>query len=510
MTSKNRQKNSEKSAASSQEDGSKKSPKSSGSNGESGPAPQGPRSGSYVGLLLTAVFYIGLIGAAGFSAFYLEQVVKEIRETNAKNEESAQQSAELSGKMERVVQQVESLRSVVDGLESSLGITRVELEGSISRMKRGEVETRRVEEALQKLQNDLLRELSQGINELKEARESDFSSLERTVEERLAEVSQSITASVAEFTEAQGESQNQLADLKARLGDIEDPALIKQKLSAIVEAVAEIKSAKEAADSSADSLRDQIGTVREELQTRNQEVASLSEEVETVRTVVQETSGSLRQSLSAAEGEVKALTDKAVTLESVTEQLANAVGNVEKQVDAAAAQAQKRSDELWAKVKASEENGDALSASASDITSKVESLFVKYDVHESNIAAQADAAEKAKSDLEQELEAVKSSVEELQTNIAALGGAQTELSSKDSDLGQQVEDLDKRLAALEDNGSRMKPEQLENLRVMVAGLESKAAKLEGHDQAISALQEALQKTTQTLAALSRVPGKKGA
>ncbi|GAA6221120.1 cytoskeleton-associated protein 4 [Lates japonicus] len=510
MTAKNRHKNSssEKSAAPSQDDASKKSQKSA-SNGVSGSGPQGSRSGSCLGLVATTVFYIGLIGAAGFAAFYLQQVVEEIRQTSAKHEESARQSAELGSKMESVVQQVESLRSVVDGLESSLGITRVELEGAISRMKRGEVETRRVEEALQKLQNDLLRDLSEGINEVKEARERDFSSLEKTVEERLAEASQSIKASMAEFTEAQGEAQGQLADLKARLGDMEDPTLVKQELSAIVDAVAEIRTAKQEADSTAVSLREQIGAVREELQTRNQEVASLSQEVESVRSVTQDTVGSLRQSLSEVKAEVQAMKDKTLIVESRVEQAAEAVSDAEKQLSEAAAQAQRKSDELEGRVKASEESGDSLSASVSEITSKVESLFAKYDTHESTLAAQSQAVEKAKTGLEQGLEALKSSLEELQSNVGALGDAQTELASKDSSLDQQVEDLEKRLAALEESssGSDTKPEQVESLRSMVAGLEEKAAKLEGHDQAIAALQRALQETTQTLAGLSKAPGK---
>lgn len=401
----------------------------------------------------------------------------------------------------------------MEGLDSSLGITRVELEGAISRMKTGEVETRRVEEALQNLQNDLLRDLSEGISEVKEARERDFSSLEKTVEERLAEVSQSITANMAEFTEAQGEAQSQLADLKARLGDMEDPTLIKQEISAIVDAVAEIKTAKQAADTSASSLSEQIGAVRAELQTRNQEVASLSQEVETVRSVVQETVGSLRQSLSAAEAEVQALKDITLTVEGGVEQAADAVRNVERQVTEAATQALKRSEDLEARVKASEESGDSLSASMSEITSRVESLLAKYDSHESTLAAQGQTAERATADLEQELETLKSSLGELQSNMAAIGGAQTRLASKDSSLDQQVEELKKRLAAMEDSSSSsssgsMKPEQLENLRSMVAGLETKAAKLEGHDQAIAALQKALQETTQTLAGLSAASGKK--
>uniref|UniRef100_G3Q8L2 Cytoskeleton associated protein 4 n=1 Tax=Gasterosteus aculeatus aculeatus TaxID=481459 RepID=G3Q8L2_GASAC len=405
MTAKNRHKNSssEKSAAaaaaaSSAEDAPKKSPRSTG-NGVSGPGPQGSGSGSCLslGLVATALFYVALLSAAGFAAFYMQRVVEEIQKSGARHEEAARQSAELI-----VVPQVESLGSVVDGLESSLGVTRVELEGAVSRMKRGEVETRRVEEALQRLQNNLLKDLSDGINEVKEARERDFSSLENTVEERLAEVSRSIAANVAEFTEAQGEAQSQLAGVKARLADIVDPALVKQELSAIVDAVAEIKMAKEASDESADSILEQIGAVRSELQTRNQEVASLSLEVESVRSVVQDTVGNLRQSLAATEAEVQALRDKSATLEGVVQDAADAVLSVEKQVAAEAAQVQRRSEDLEGRVKTSEENGESLSASVSDISAKVESLFAKYDTHESALAAQGRAAEKAHSGVDQE------------------------------------------------------------------------------------------------------------
>ncbi|KAM3587398.1 uncharacterized protein V6R79_004330 [Siganus canaliculatus] len=478
MTAKNRQKNnsSEKSVASSQDDASKKSQKST-SNGLSGPSHQGPKSGSCLGLVATTMFYIALLGAAGFAAFHVQQVVEEMRQTSARIEKSAQQNAELAGKMESVAQQVESLRSNVDGLESSLGITRVELEGAVARMKRGEVETRRVEEALQKLQNDLLRELSEGINEVKEAREKDFSSLEQTVEERLAEASQSIKASVAEFTGAQGEVQSQLADLKSRMGDMEDPALIKQELSAIVDTVAEVRSASQASDSSVSALREDIVAVRAELQTRNQEVASLSQEIQTVRSVVQDHVGNLRQSLSAAEAEVQAVMEKTVTLESSVQQATDAARNAENLANEATARVNKQSEDLEARVKASEDTGDSLSASVSDINNRLESLLSKYDSHESTLAAQGQAVEKVRTDLVQEVEELSSS------------------------LGQEVNNLEKRLAALESSDAQ--PEQLENLKSMVAGLEAKAAKLEGHDQAIATLQQALQDTTETLENLAK-------
>lgn len=112
MTAKTRNKNSssEKSAVSSQDDAVKKTQKSTNTNGVSGSGPQEPRSGSCLGYFVTTVFYIALIGAAGFAAFHLQQVVEEIRHTSARHEESARQSArqsaELSSKMENVVQQV--------------------------------------------------------------------------------------------------------------------------------------------------------------------------------------------------------------------------------------------------------------------------------------------------------------------------------------------------------------------------------------------------------------------
>lgn len=373
-------------------------------------------------------------------------------------------------------------------------------------MKKNEQETRKVEEALHKLQNDLLRELSEGINEVKEARGNDFTSLEKTVEERLAEVSQSIRASLQEFTEAQGEAQSQLATLKTQLGGMEDPALLKQELSAIVETVAEIQKAKEASDSSVDTLREQIGTVRAELQTRNQEVASLSQEVETVRSVVQMSMGNLKQSVSTAEATVQALKDQSRALEGSVEQTSEALHHVESLSNEAATQFRRRADDLEARVKASEEGADSLTASVSDLASKLESLLSKYDTTESALAAQGRSVEQVKTGLEQQMDAFKGSVGELQASLEALVNSQNELTSKDSAMEVLVKDMGEKLAALEARGS-VQPEQLQGLRNMADSLEAKVAKLEGHDEAIANLQQALQKTTDALATLSQGNGK---
>ncbi|XP_061920794.1 cytoskeleton-associated protein 4 [Entelurus aequoreus] len=439
------------------------------SNGVSGPtgAPGHARTGkSWLGSLVSALFYAAMLGAAGLAAFHLQKVVEEIRQTSAKHAESAQASADMSRKMDNVARQVESLRGAVDGLETSLGVTRVELEGALSRMKKGEEETRRVEDTLQKLRSDLLRDLSEGISEVKEARERDFSSLETTVEQRLDDVSRSMRASVAEFTAAQGEAQSQLADLQARLGGVEDPALVKQELSAIVNAVAEIRAAKQDADTSTLSIQEQISSVRAELQTRNQEVASLSQEVGSVRSVVQDTVGSLKMGVSAAESEVKALKDQTATLEGSLARALDGVGDVEKKLSEVSAQTQKRWDDVEARLKAAEESGDSVS-------SKLESILSKDDVHESGKEQGG----------HKELEALRSSLEDLQSNMATMEEAQDTLLSTDSLMGRRVEDLERKLAASEEEAEH-------------------AATLEEHGQAIASMQRALQEVTQTVAALS--------
>lgn len=386
----------------------------------------------------------------------------------------------------------------MEGLESSLGITRVELEGAVGRMKRNEQETRKVEEALHKLQNELLGELSQGIKEVKEARGKDFASLEKTVEERLAEVSRSIRASLQEFTEAQGEAQSQLASLKTQLGGMEDPALLKQELSAVVATVAEIQKAKEASEASVGALREQIGTVRAELQTRNQEVASLSEEVEAVRSSVQTSVGSLKQSVSAAEAGVQALTDQNGALVGSVEQTGQALRHVENLSNEAATQARRRADDLEVRVKASEESADALAASVADIGGKLETLLAKYDGAESAVAAQGRTVEQVRTSLQQQMDALKGSVGQLQASLDTLGDAQAELTSRD----ELMRDLGEKIAALEARGG-VQPEQLQGLRSLADGLEAKVARMEGHEEAIATLQQALQKTTETLATISR-------
>lgn len=107
MTAKNRHRTSEKSAASSQDDAPKKSQTNAGA-AAPGSQRSRPRSSSHLGMLWTAVFYVAVIGAAGFAAVYLQKVVEEMQQATARQEESARQNAVLATKLDGVVLQVGS------------------------------------------------------------------------------------------------------------------------------------------------------------------------------------------------------------------------------------------------------------------------------------------------------------------------------------------------------------------------------------------------------------------
>ncbi|KAM8883999.1 cytoskeleton-associated protein 4 [Synchiropus picturatus] len=476
MAAKNRQKSEKgEKGASNHEDAPKKK-----SNGASSAGPQGPRSPQKAAgtgclrVLASALLYAVLAAAVGFAALYCHKVLEEVREASARTEESARRSGQLRGAVDGVQLQVESLKRLVEGLESSLSITRSELEGAVSRMKAGELETKKVDEAVRNLQSDLLADLSESIKEVKVAQESDLSTVERSMEQRLVEVSEALKASVAEVTSAHGEVQQQVAGLQALVGGAENPALLRQELEAIVNTVAEIKAAQGAEDSQAGSLREQIGSVREELQTRNREVASLSDEVQSVRALVQEAAGSLKHSLSEAQLDLQALKDQRDTLESELEQALSRAQEAQKQASEAAAQAQGRSEELETRVKTSEEGADSLAASISDITYKVDSLLGKAGALESSVAEQGRAADDTKVTLGGELALLRGRLDQLQST------------QESSAWEEPLEELRKRVASQEESGQRA----LQSLLSKLSELEEKtSARLQSQEQALSSLQE---------------------
>ncbi|XP_064198768.1 cytoskeleton-associated protein 4 [Anguilla rostrata] len=534
MTAKHRNKNaSDKNSTSIQDDVAKKITKASKSTDSTASG-----SGTWT-KALAALSYIALVAAAGFAAFYLQKVVEEVGQISSRTEATIQKNAELTKKMESALQQVDSLKQTVDGFDSTLGRMQTELDSAGWALRKGEAETRRVEEALQKLQNELLQDLSEGIRELKEARDQDSSSLERMVEERLTELTRSIGDSVAEFAGAQSETQTQLRDLKARLDGVESPASLKRELLAVVETVGELQAAGQASEQTAEALRKQIAAVGAELQTRNEEVASTMQEIDSVRELVQSTAGVLRESVSAAEVSVKLLNDQAQSLQSGQDMAAGSIQGLEEGLRGVVAQAEKTGEEVEARLKALEQSADASAAATAAQTERAEALLAKHDAHESALttlardvqgvraAGEAEAARlqaaltEAQQALAGQVEALQGDLGELQSKVAALGGRQTELSSRGSGLGQQLEGLGKRLKALEEETAKapaldtlkasvsQAQKDVQQLRNTMDSLTAYSKKVEGHEVAITSLKSSLEETKASVSTLSKqkAPGK---
>lgn len=87
--------------------------------------------------------------------------------------------------------------------------------------------------------------------------------------------------------------------------------------------------------------------------------------------------------------------------------------------------------------------------STDDITEKVESLLAQHTAAEGALKAQRQAVQEAINGFELEMEAVRSSLGQLQSNMAALGGDGTKISLRDSAMSQRLKEVVKRLTVLE-------------------------------------------------------------
>lgn len=319
----------------------------------------------------------------------------------------------------------------LEGLEAAVGRTQAELESTNRAIIKGETETRRLEEVLQKLQNEILHDLSEGIREVKQAREHDFSSLEKTLEVRLAELSRSIADSVAEFTGAQEEAQAQLSVLKVRLEEQNEPGNLKNELLAITTAVAGLHTANEVAEGNIGVLREQIVSVSSELQTRNKEVASFSEEIQAVRSLVQTTTGSLKQDVSALMAIVQAKSDQIQSVQDEQAQTNKALQSLQTDLRGELSKTETRQDDLEDRLKVTEGSTEALANSAAEQATRVEAFLSKYDSRESSLAVQSQVAEKARQALKEELGGLRSSLGELQASIETLANTNTRLEGVD-------------------------------------------------------------------------------
>lgn len=147
-------------------------------------------------------------------------------------------------------------------------------------VKRGESEINRISEVLQKLQNEILKDLSDGIHMVKDARERDFTSLENTVEERLTELTKSINDNIAVFTEVQQRSQDEINNMKAKVDSLEEADVYKHEIKVLKDAFDEMQASMKTKEKDIESLKSTIDSMESDVYTEVKELVNLKQEHE--------------------------------------------------------------------------------------------------------------------------------------------------------------------------------------------------------------------------------------
>ncbi|XP_073694692.1 cytoskeleton-associated protein 4 [Garra rufa] len=374
----------------------------------------GSGSGSLLNFMST-LSYLGFVAGTVLASVYLHQELSNIKQTNSRYEESVKKCADA----EHALQQIRTMKTSLEGLEGRMLTARTDLDHTSRAVQKGEADTRRIEDSLQKLQSKISQELMQAIREVKDAKNKDISSLERTMEERLAQLSRSIAESAAEFASQQSQYKSELSGLKAHLEKEDTPALLKQELMSLSGAVATLNTASEVAEGNIAVLREQIAAVGSELQTRNKEVASVSEDVEAVRTLVQSSVRTLRDEVSAARASAQTVSDQLQSLNDRLEQSGGALQSLETNMREELMKVEKRREDVEVRLKGVEENLEVLESSLPEQMNKLNNLASKYESHENSLADYKTAAEKDRQTLRDGLDGLRSTLEELESRVSA-------------------------------------------------------------------------------------------
>ncbi|NWT36477.1 CKAP4 protein, partial [Chroicocephalus maculipennis] len=205
-----------------------------------------------------------------------EEVGRSAREREA----SGRQRQELAATLDAVAQKVRSLQATFGEFESMMKIAQQKQEVTEKAVKQGESEINRISEVLQKLQNEILKDLSDGIHMVKDARERDFTSLENTVEERLTELTKSINDNIAVFTEVQQRSQDEINNMKAKVNSLGEADVYKHEIKVLKEAFDEMQASMKTKEKDIETLKSTIDSMESDVYTEVKELVNLKQEHE--------------------------------------------------------------------------------------------------------------------------------------------------------------------------------------------------------------------------------------
>ncbi|XP_042549062.1 cytoskeleton-associated protein 4 [Dipodomys spectabilis] len=398
---------------------------------------------------LHLLFYLAPVAAVAFSGWCVHHVLDKVQQVQSSHQDFSRQREELSQGLQGVEQKVQSLQATFGTFESILRSSQHKQDLTEKVVKQGESEINRISEVLQKLQNEILKDLSDGIHVVKDARERDFTSLENTVEERLTELTKSINDNIAIFTEVQKRSQKEINDVKAKVASLEESKGHKQELKALKEEVEKIQTSVKSRDRDMEALRSSLQTMESDIYTEVRELVSLKQEQQAFKEVADTERAALQ-----------ALSEKLLQAEESTSRLPQEIRRLEEELRQLKAEAQrpqedgdlqsfnaldalqKKNQGLDSRLQSVEDGVHSVQVASARQTESLESLLSKSQEHEQRLAM-----------LQGHLEGLGSSPgadkDALAGTVRSLGEAQLALYSDVEDLKRSVGELPSTMESLQ-------------------------------------------------------------
>ncbi|CAI5786150.1 Hypothetical predicted protein [Podarcis lilfordi] len=387
---------------------------------------------------------LALIAAAAFSGYFVHHLSEEVNRISVRQEGFGSQREELARALEGAVQKVQSLQSAFGGFELTLKNAQQKQEVTEKAVRQGEGEIARIGEVLQKLQNEILKDLSDGIHVVKDARERDFTSLENTVEDRLTELTRSINDNIAEFTDVQKRSQEEINEVKMKVASLGEAEVYKHELQALKGVVDEMQTSMKAKEKTIESLKSMIDLMESDVLSEVKELVNLKQEHEKFKEVADAEHISLQTLQDKVLKAEEAIGHLPGELERLREDLVHIKTSANAQEGEAlprdiVATLQMNSEGFESRFRSIEENLEALRSPSAQDTEEMESLLSKYD---SKLAALEEELGSIQGNLEKEVRSVTDTVRSLSESQLSVYSDVEELRRSVSDFPNNADALD--------------------------------------------------------------------
>ncbi|XP_069485484.1 cytoskeleton-associated protein 4 [Ambystoma mexicanum] len=267
-----------------------------------------------LGKAFNFLFYAGLWSLATFSGWCVYNLLEEVAEMSRRHGDMSRQSGELAQNMEGMLKQVHSLQITVGNIEATLKDTKQRQEWTETALQYADTEVKRIDDVINKMQNEILKDLSDGIQDVKNARERDVPFFEKTMEEKLTDLTASINDNIAIFTKVQRTSQNEIGNIKERIVLLEEAHSLKDDFAIMKSAVSELQTSMTSNTNGIDLLKNTVQSMENYFYKGEKEVALLKQQYDAIN-----------EAANTAHLAIQALEDKVLKAEESNVQLPNEI-----------------------------------------------------------------------------------------------------------------------------------------------------------------------------------------